>query len=113
MSFSFGKLNYQKWLLTTFKINKLLKIHIVDRYLDAVKSLGVKNDKKGLDYFIGENDTVSISELPVTHQNGYIAFAIGAQHATKRLPEAKIISICKIICITTTIISIVRCVLIF
>ncbi|PCI93842.1 MAG: glycosyl transferase [Flavobacteriales bacterium] len=94
-SFSFDKLNYQKWLFTTFKINKLPKIHIVDRYLDAVKSFGIVNDNKGLDYFIGENDKVNLSELPLAHQKGYIAFAIGAQHATKRLPTDKIISICK------------------
>jgi heptosyltransferase-2 len=95
LSFSFSKVNYQKWLLTAFKINKLPKIHIVDRYLDAVKSLGVRNDKKGLEYFIGNGDKVEVSTLPSTHNNGYLAFAIGAQHATKRLPTDKIISICK------------------
>jgi ADP-heptose:LPS heptosyltransferase len=55
----------------------------------------VKNDNEGLDYFIGESNKVNLVELPTTHQNGYIAFAIGAQHFTKRLPIHKIISICK------------------
>ena len=95
MSFSFDKVNYQKWLLTTFKINKLPKVHIVDRYMDAMRSLGIKNDNKGLEYFIDDKDKVASSELPLTHQNGYISFAIGAQYATKRLPDHKIISICK------------------
>ena len=95
LSFSFDKINLQKWLLTTFKVNKLPNIHIVDRYMDAVKTLGVKNDNKGLEHFIGENDKMNLTELPLTHQNGYIAFAIGAQFATKRLPTHKIISICK------------------
>lgn len=95
ISFSFDKVNYQKWLLTTFKVDKLPKVHIVDRYLDTVKHFDVKNDNKGLDYFIGENDKVNLSELPTAHQNGYVAFAIGAQHFTKRLPTHKIISICK------------------
>jgi heptosyltransferase-2 len=95
LSFSFNKINYQKWLLTTFKINQLPNIHIVDRYMESVKTLGVKNDKKGLDYFIGENDKVDLSQIPSTHQSGYFAFAIGAQHTTKRLPTTKIISICK------------------
>ncbi|MEO8117453.1 MAG: glycosyltransferase family 9 protein, partial [Bacteroidota bacterium] len=59
--FSFSKLNIQKWLLTALKINVLPDIHIVDRYLETVKSFGVKNDGKGLDYFIPEKD-----EVPVT-----------------------------------------------
>jgi len=95
LSFTFSKVNYEKWLLTNFKINKLPNIHIVDRYFEAVKALGVKNDGLGLDYFIPEEDEVNLTELPVTHQNGYIGFAIGAQHATKRLPQHKIIEICK------------------
>jgi len=95
ISFSFDKVNYQKWLLTTFKINKLPKTHIVDRYLETVKTFDIQNDNKGLDYFIGEKDHVNLSELPLNHQNGYVAFAIGAQHFTKRLPTHKIISICK------------------
>ncbi|MGB0887440.1 MAG: glycosyltransferase family 9 protein [Vicingaceae bacterium] len=97
LSFSFDKLNPQKWLLTTFKINKLPKIHIVERYLKAVKPLGVVNDKKGLEYYIGEKENVSLTDISSAHKNGYIAFAIGAQHFTKRLPTEKIISICKII----------------
>jgi ADP-heptose:LPS heptosyltransferase len=95
LSFSFSKVNYEKWLLTNFKINKLPKIHIVDRYFEAVKTLGVKNDNLGLDYFIPTVDEINLNDLPVAHQSGYIAFAIGAQHATKRLPTHKIIEICK------------------
>lgn len=95
ISFAFDKVNYEKWLLTTFKIDKLPKIHIVDRYMETVKFFEIKNDNKGLDYFIGEKDKVKIDELPETHQNGYVGFAIGAQHFTKRLPTHKIISICK------------------
>ena len=95
LAFTFDKINVQKWLMTTFKINKLPNIHVVDRYFEAVKILGVKNDGKGLDFFIPKKDEVELTELPVSHQNGYIAFAIGAQHATKRLPTDKIISSCQ------------------
>lgn len=95
LAFTVDKLNYKKWLLTNFKINKLPKIHIVERYLNTVKALGIENDGKGLEYYIPEKDKVNLTELPTTHQNGYIAFAIGAQHATKRLPQHKIIAICK------------------
>lgn len=95
LSFSFDKLNFRKWWLTTFKNNKLPDIHIVDRYFGAVKTLGIKNDNKGLDYFIPEKDEIKLTELPSLHQSGYIAFAIGAQHFTKRLPVDKMIAICK------------------
>jgi ADP-heptose:LPS heptosyltransferase len=69
-------------------------VHIVDRYFRAVLPLGIKNDGKGLDYFIPAEDEVEISKLPAGFEKGYIAFAIGAMHATKRLPDHKIIEIC-------------------
>ncbi len=94
-AFSFNKVNWEKWLMVNFKINKLPHIHIVDRYLDTIKVFIDKNDLQGLDYFIPQKDIVDIKSLPKNFQNEYIAFAIGAQHATKKLPDEKIISICK------------------
>jgi len=94
-AFSFNKVNWEKWLMVNFKINKLPHIHIVDRYLDTIKVFIDKNDLQGLDYFIPQKDIVDITSLPKNFQNEYIAFAIGAQHATKKLPDEKIISICK------------------
>ncbi len=100
-TFSFDKLNIEKWLLVNFKINKLPKIHIVDRYLETVKSLGVENDLMGLDYFlphelttIARDDFKNVLQIPF-EQFEYVAIAIGAQHATKRLPTEKIIALCK------------------
>jgi lipopolysaccharide heptosyltransferase II len=94
-SSSFSKLNFQKFILVKFKINKMPAIHIVDRYMKAVAPLGVKNDNEGLDYFIPEKEEVNISTLPLAHQNGYTGFVIGAKHFTKQLPVEKIIEICK------------------
>lgn len=93
-SFSFDKLNYQKWLKVNFKIDRLPNKHIVDRYLETVKSLGIKNDALGLDYFIPERDEVPLDWLPETHRKGFVAYAIGAQHATKRLPVQRMIELC-------------------
>lgn len=87
-SFSFDKLNFKKWLLVTLKIDQMPDVHIVDRYLKTVESLGVKNDLKGLDYFIPEKDKVQINAT-------YVAFAIGGQHFTKKLPTNKIIEVCQ------------------
>ena len=96
---SFEKLNFEKWLMVRFKINRLPNTHIVDRYLKTVASLGVKNDGLGLDYFIPKADEISIADLGIKPQNTegviqYIAFVIGAAHKTKRLPVDKIIEIC-------------------
>ncbi len=87
---SFDKLNFEKWLLVRFKINRLPDRHLVERYLAAVAPLGVHNDGRGLDYFLPDRPpAVAPSDPP------YIAFAIGATYATKRLPEHKIIEICR------------------
>ena len=93
----FDKLNFKKWLLVNFKINLLPKIHIVDRYMETVALLNVKNDGNGLDYFIPECDVVDVALLTknFTQADKYIAFVIGAAHATKRLPDEKIIEMCK------------------
>ncbi len=94
-SSAFKKLNFQKWLLVNFKINKMPAMHVVDRYMKAAEKLGIINDNKGLDYFIPVKDEVTMDSFPLTHQKGFIGFVIGAKHYTKQLPTEKIISICK------------------
>lgn len=92
---SFRKLNVEKWLMVNLKINRLPPLHIVDRYMETVEDFGVRNDGKGLDYFIGNEDEKILDKLPVAHKNGYVAVVIGAQHATKRLPAHKLIQLCR------------------
>jgi len=93
--FSFNKINFQKWLMVNFKIDRLPPVHIVDRYMETVKSFGVINDGKGLEYYISQEDGQIIQKLPMGFQEKYIAFVIGAKHNTKQLPKEKILSICK------------------
>lgn len=105
--YSFDKLNLEKWLLVNFKVNQLPKVHIVDRYLDAASVLKLKNDGRGLDYFIPPGDEVDTDRLissggdaikPLAGEQlpelPYTAFVIGAAHATKRLPTERIIEWC-------------------
>lgn len=94
----FDKLNFKKWLLVNFKIDRLPKLHLVDRYLEAAVPLGVVNDGKGTDYFfppqlstLNRQPAINNYQLP----NEFIAFAIGAAHQTKRLPAEKIVAICR------------------
>jgi len=91
---SLKKINGLKWLMVNFKVNLLPNVHVVDRYLDTVKHLGVKKDTQGLDYFIPNKDNVENEWVPKTHQKQYVAFAMGGIYATKRLPINRMIELC-------------------
>lgn len=94
-SFSFNKLNWEKFLIVNFKKNKLPNVHIVDRYFETVESLGIKNDGKGLDYFISEKDEVDIpSSLPTLFHEDYNALVVGGSYFTKQIPVSKLKEIC-------------------
>ena len=96
-SVSFNKLNVQKWLLTGLKINVLPNIHIVDRYMETVKKFALRNDGKGLDYFIPKSDIVPDGDIPASQSLGYVAIVIGAAHNTKKLPLKKLQELCNTI----------------
>src|SRR5688572_27682842 len=86
---SFYKLNIEKYIYTSIKVNILPKVHIVDRYLKTVEPFGVKNDGAGLDYFIASHEETRKEDIPASHYAGYIACVIGAAHGTKRWPVHK------------------------
>ena len=85
-----NEINLQKWLMVKFKIDQLPKQHIVDRYFKTLEPFSIKNDRKGLDYFIDENDKLSLLDLPEVYRNGFIGIVIGGMHFTKILPIEKI-----------------------
>lgn len=91
-SISFNKLNIEKWLLTNFKINLLPKKHLVDRYFEGLKSLGIKNDGKGLDFFLPDED---FSSIEVYQKEKYVAIVTGAKFFSKRLPLVKLEELCE------------------
>lgn len=93
-SSTYKKQPVRKWLSLKFKLKLVEPIHLVERYMKTVNFLGVKNDGKPIDYYIkGDHDLKKL--LPSSHQSNYIAFVIGATHFTKRMPNEKIISICR------------------
>ena len=95
-AFSFNKLNWEKFLIVNLKINKLPNKHIVDRYFETVDSIGVKNDHKGLDYFIAKKDEVDIARLlPQQFQSGYDVLVVGGSYFTKQIPLNKLLEISK------------------
>lgn len=93
-SSSFPKLDFRKFLYTKLKIGKLPQVHIVDRYFKAVERLGVHNDGQGLDFFFNEGDELHYEDLPEAFHDGFVAVVIGGQHATKILPEEKVVEVC-------------------
>ncbi|GAB3551785.1 glycosyltransferase family 9 protein [Spirosoma fluminis] len=94
-SFSVETHSFRRWLYVRWKINAMPTQHVVDRYMTTLHELGVTNDEKGVDYFIPYKDEVETDWLPPTHQHDFVAYAIGGQHLTRRLPVPRIISLCR------------------
>lgn len=89
---SFDKLNVKKWLLVKFKRDLMPAIHIVDRYFETVKHLGVKSDNQPGDFFIEANNKVDLHQT-FGIEGSFVAIAVGAQFATKRLPFEKLVEV--------------------
>lgn len=94
-STAFHKLNFEKYLMVRFKWNRLPKKHIVNRYLETVKTLGVTWDGKGLDFYPSKTDEQIIHSLPEIHQKGFVAIVCGALKGTKQIPVEHLITLCK------------------
>lgn len=83
---SFDKLNWEKWLMVTFKWNLLPYKHLIDRYFEALEPLKVLNDHQGMEFFISEEDK-KIPPIDAFNKDlPYIVYAIGGTYATKRAP---------------------------
>lgn len=94
-SSTYKKDRINKWLALKLKWKTFISAdHLVDRYLETVKFLNVRNDGKPIDYYISKPYSLT-DFLPESHSQKFIAFVIGATHFTKRLPNHKIIEICK------------------
>lgn len=92
MYFSFEKLNYKKWLLVNLGIDQMPDLHIVDRYMDAIKVFSPEDDGKGLDYFIPEGVSVDLKSYGI-REGEYVAWVIGAAHEGKRFSAEKVRSL--------------------
>jgi len=93
-SYTINKLSVEKFLLTNFNINLMPGRHITKRSLDTVAELGVVDDGLGLDYFIPPGQRVNETDIPTSHQAGFLAVVIGANHFTKKLPVHKLQELC-------------------
>jgi heptosyltransferase-2 len=64
-------------------------VHIVDRYLATTSTLGIKNDNKGLDYFIPAKDQLPTSWLPEEYHKGlwFMPLADNMRRKNCQLPK--------------------------
>lgn len=90
---SFNKLKIKKLICTRLKINTLPLNHIVDRYFEAAKVLGIVNDGQGLDFGIDQNERFNTDNLPIFFEDGFIAIILDADKGTKKIPIGKLTEI--------------------
>ena len=92
---TFPKLNWKKWLLVKFKKNRMPDVHVVDRYFEAVRSIGIKKDN-GLGVFnISDDEKVNVQKEFGIAPKEFFCIAIGAKFRTKQMPKELLISIIK------------------
>ena len=94
-TYTLDKMDLRRLLYIRFKINLLPDSHIVDRYLDVVRPLGIFNDKRGLDYFIRPQDEPEPHSIPASHRDAYIAIVIGGKHTGKCYPVQHLVQVCQ------------------
>ena len=87
-TYHFRKLNFLKWFFVSFKRNYLPKIHVVDRYFEAVKNIGVVSDGRNNTFHLNREFNVR-NELNL-EEKSYMTIAIGAQFETKQIPIIKL-----------------------
>jgi len=80
----YEKLNVDKFLHIKLGLNRLTGKHIIDRYLESISQLGVKDDGLGMDAFYSSN----VDELKKKFdlQKEFCTIVLGANYQTKRVP---------------------------
>jgi ADP-heptose:LPS heptosyltransferase len=91
---SYKKQPLKKWLFLKWKWNLVSEKHLVERYMEAVAFLGVKNDEQPINYYLKQEYQLA-DLLPATHLPKFVVFIIGATHFTKRMPNEKVAAICR------------------
>lgn len=89
----FPKLNWKKWKLVKFKQNSMPDVHVVDRYFEAVKSLGVKSDGKRGDFPVPKSEALDVTSMYNLESKRFVALVIGAKFRTKQLPIEKLVEL--------------------
>jgi len=91
--YSYKKLNWQKWLLVNFKINRLPKKHITHRYFEGLKELGVTYDNEGMNFLYSRGFYVLPKGIKLP--SSYVVYAIGGTYNTKKIALQDSCGVCK------------------
>ena len=91
-TFRFPKLNIQKWIMVKLKWDLLPEKHVVDRYFEALRPLGIKNENKNNQFHIPDRYLLTLNDWGLEVKS-YLAIALGAKYKTKQLPLAKLLAI--------------------
>lgn len=86
-SYTYSKFTLKRYLLIYFGIN-LLNNHIVDRYFQSVRRLGVSNDDKGIDYLVSTKIDVKFNI-----DQDYICWCVGGTYENKKLSTDQILNV--------------------
>jgi ADP-heptose:LPS heptosyltransferase len=92
-----NKENLKKLVLVRAGLDLLNSEHIVDRYFKAIENTGVKNDGKGLDFYLSDDFKISLNKTEYSIEQAYIAWIIGASYPKKTLPSEHIIQTCNVL----------------
>jgi len=92
--YRFPKNNWQKWLLTCFKIMPKKRSHVVERYFMTLRAaFGLEIRALQGKYLVPIQDQINIEDEIGFKPKEYLAFAVGAQFSTKRLPTDLMINL--------------------
>ena len=91
---TYNKKNIVKWVLVNLKQDFLKNEHIVTRYFCALRKLNLKNDGKGLDYFINPNLDKKNIPTSFTFKQSFYVWLIGGSYENKKISADQIISVC-------------------
>ncbi len=83
----YRKYSFQKWLYSTFKIDRLPRTHVVEKFQLALSDLGIHEDDGGLEFYPEPGSERVLDKISLPEK--YIAIAIGAAHEGKRAPLEK------------------------
>lgn len=105
---TYPKGNLLKWWMVRTKFKPKHPLHTVQKYARMLAPLGLRDDGLGLDWSFSPEWARSFSSLPATEwgpplrtvfgwgpQASVVALALGAQHATKCLPEDLLLALCQ------------------
>ena len=81
--YGFNKLRIKRWWRVLSKQRMSHDRHIALRFVDALKPLGINYDNQGLDFFISEEEQVSLEAHKYDYQIGLVT---GANFYTKSIP---------------------------